>query len=194
MSELCLEHHRVDDGLGRKVVVRIHVGLADERVGGEPDDPGGARAGELGEVDTRGDPDGDRDETKATLMQIAPTEGEEFGYEYDFGDSWEHAIKVEKIFPHASDASTIALCLDGARACPPEDCGGFSGYADLLKILKNRKHPEHKEMKEWIGDEFNADSFDISKINTLLRKLKWPRVTEAQLRKVLMARDNYREE
>jgi hypothetical protein len=139
-------------------------------------------------------PDGDRDETKATLMQIAPTEGEEFGYEYDFGDSWEHAIKVEKIFPHASDASTIALCLDGARACPPEDCGGFSGYADLLKILKNRKHPEHKAMKEWIGGDFDAESFDLANINTWLRKFKWPRVTEAQLRKVLMARDNYREE
>jgi hypothetical protein len=135
----------------------------------------------------------DRDEAKATLGQVAPQEGAQFGYEYDFGDSWEHEITVEKILPGEAAAATTALCLDGARACPPEDCGGIGGYAELLKTLKNPKHPEHKAMKEWLGRPFDAEAFDVAKANLWLRKLKWPRVTEAQLRKVLMGRDDYHE-
>ena len=135
----------------------------------------------------------DRDEAKATLAQVAPGEGAQFGYEYDFGDSWEHEIIVEKILSGPAAAATTALCLDGARACPPEDCGGIWGYAELLKTLKNSKHPEHQAMKEWLGGPFDAETFDAAKVNLWLRKLKWPRVTEAQLRKVLMGRNGYRE-
>lgn len=137
--------------------------------------------------------DPDRDETKTTLAQIAPAKGDAFGYEYDFGDSWEHEITVEKLLPAKPATATTALCLDGARACPPEDCGGVWGYAELLKTLKNKKHPDHKHMKEWIGGKFDAAAFDVKKTNLWLAKLKWPRVTEAQLRKVLMGRDDYRE-
>lgn len=133
------------------------------------------------------------DERKSTLQQIAPREKDSLGYEYDFGDSWEHGITVEKILLPDTEAAAKALCLDGARACPPEDCGGVWGYENLLKILKNRKHPEHKSMKEWLGRPFDAEAFDVAKANTSLRKLQWPRVTEAQLRKVLMGRDDYRE-
>jgi len=68
---------------------------------------------------------------------LAPEAGAQFGYEYDFGDSWEHEITVQKILPAAGGAT--ALCLDGAGACPPEDCGGIWGYAELLKTLKNPK-------------------------------------------------------
>ncbi|MHB8522841.1 MAG: plasmid pRiA4b ORF-3 family protein [Limisphaerales bacterium] len=133
------------------------------------------------------------EERKFTLRQIAPREQHAFGYEYDFGDSWEHEITVDKILPPDAAASGTALCLEGARACPPEDCGGVWGYDNLLKVLKNRKHPEHKSMKEWLGRAFDADAFDVRKTNLWLRKLKWPRVTEAQLRKILMGRDDYHE-
>lgn len=133
------------------------------------------------------------EERKFTLRQIAPRVEQTFGYEYDFGDSWEHEITVEKILPHDPAAATTALCLDGARACPPEDCGGVWGYDNLLKILKNRKHPEHRSMMEWLGRAFDPEAFDAAKINLWLRKLKWPRVTEAQLRQVLLGRDDYHE-
>src|ERR1041384_7655282 len=123
----------------------------------------------------------DRDEAKVTLAQAVPIEGAHFGYEYDFGDSWEHDITVEKILPPVTPAPKIAQCLDGARACPPEDCGGVWGYANLLKILKNRKHPEYRTMMEWLGRQLDAEAFDLAKTNRWLRKLKWPRVTEGQL-------------
>jgi hypothetical protein len=133
------------------------------------------------------------EERKFTLQQIAPREQDVFLYEYDFGDSWEHEITVDKILSPEVVASTTALCLKGARACPPEDCGGMWGYENLLKILKNRKHPEHQSMSEWLGREFDAEAFDVEKTNLWLRKLKWPRVTEARLRKILMGRDGYEE-
>ena len=86
---------------------------------------------------------------------------------------------MEKILPPTAASATTALCLDGARACPPEGCGGVWGYANLLKILKNLKHPEHKTMKEWPGRAFAAVAFDVGKTNLWLKKLKWPRATEA---------------
>jgi len=128
-----------------------------------------------------------------TLEQIVPHETDTFEYEYDLGDSWNHEITVENILSSDAAGAGKAICMDGKRACPPEDCGGVWGYESLLEILKNRKHPEHKSMKAWLGRPFDAEGFDVAKANTWLRKLKWPRVTESQLRKVLMARDDYHE-
>jgi hypothetical protein len=133
------------------------------------------------------------DTRRFTLRQIAPREQDAFTYEYDFGDSWEHRITVEKILAADAAVATTALCLRGARACPPEDCGGVWGYSDLLKILRKPKHPEHKRMRQWIGGSFDAEAFDVGKTNLWLRKLKWPRVTEAQLRKILIGRDRCHE-
>ena len=64
---------------------------------------------------------------------------------------------------------------------------------ELLKALKNKRHPEHRSMKEWLGRPFDPEFFDVAKANQWLQKLKWPRVTESQLRKVLMARARYHE-
>jgi hypothetical protein len=129
------------------------------------------------------------DEHGATLQSIAPRLKDQLIYEYDFGDSWLHQIVVEKIMPAAPGAGLIAQCLDGARACPPDDCGGPPGYDDLVRILGNPKHKEHKSMKEWLGRPFDPDAFDPIKIDKYLGKLKWPHVTESQLRRVLMTRD-----
>ena len=129
------------------------------------------------------------DERKVTLMQVAPRRLDELLYEYDFGDSWEHTVTVAKILDPDAAAAKVALCLDGARACPPDDCGGAWGYEDLLKIIRNPRHKEHKTMLEWLGHPFDPEAFDLNKANTFLRKLKWPHVTEGQLAAVLMQRD-----
>ncbi len=133
------------------------------------------------------------DERKATVAEVLSDIHQGMVYEYDFGDSWEHVVTVEKILPADASTSAAAVCLAGSRACPPEDCGGIGGYDELLRALKNKKHPEHKSMKEWLGRPFDPESFDVAKANHWLRKLKWPHVTEGQLRKVLMARDGYHE-
>ena len=54
-----------------------------------------------------------------------------FVYEYDFGDSWQHEIVLEKILEPEPNVA-YPRCIEGARACPPEDVGGIWGYADFL--------------------------------------------------------------
>jgi hypothetical protein len=83
----------------------------------------------------------------------------------------------------------VAKCLDGMRACPPEDCGGAMGYADLLEVIKRPKHKEYKSMMEWLGGKFNPEAFDDEKTDRCLQKLKWPRMTDDQLANVLTERD-----
>jgi hypothetical protein len=125
-------------------------------------------------------------------MGIAPHKGKAFLYEYDFGDSWEHDIRVEKIQAPDPSWTAFAECIGGARACPPEDCGGVPGYEDLLETLKHPKRKEYKEFMEWLGGSFDPETFDLDKVNRYLRKLKWPRTSVDQLARVLMQRDGAR--
>ena len=62
-------------------------------------------------------------------------------------------------------------CLDGARASPPEDCGGPHGYADRLAVLMDKKHPEHGDVKEWLGPRFNPEKLDLAAVNKKLAPL-----------------------
>ena len=84
-------------------------------------------------------------------------------YVYDFGDNWEHTVKLEKILPR-QEGIPYPKCTDGKRACPPEDCGGSWGYEDLLKAITNPKHREHKEMLDWVGGSFDPEHFDIKEV------------------------------
>ncbi len=93
-----------------------------------------------------------------------------FTYEYDFGDSWQHEITLEKTL-ESEPKVKYPRCLEGARACPPEDVGGVSGYADFLEAIADPKHPEHREMKEWIGGKFDPEKFDLKAVNRELRTL-----------------------
>lgn len=130
-----------------------------------------------------------RDEHTTAIMDIATRTKAEFTYEYDFGDSWGHVVTVEAIRSVDAPASFFAECLEGCRACPPEDCGGVGGYADLLEVIKDPQHEEYESMMEWLGGRFDPEAFDVNKVNACLRKLKWPHTTEEQLAAVLMARD-----
>lgn len=53
-------------------------------------------------------------------------------YRYDFGDDWQHKVELEKILPR-NKGVRYPLCLAGRRACPPEDCGGIWGYAEICQ-------------------------------------------------------------
>ncbi len=119
------------------------------------------------------DPDSPNDmknERNVRLDKIAGA-GDVLIYEYDFGDGWEHEIKIEKILP-AEKGKHYPLCLAGKRACPPEDCGGPWGYERLLEVLADPKHEEHEEMLEWIGGAFDPEAFDLDEVNQALRGIK----------------------
>ena len=89
-------------------------------------------------------------------------------YEYDFGDSWQHEIILEKIL-EPEPRVTYPRCLEGARACPPEDVGGIWGYAEFLEAISDPNHADHDEMVEWVGGEFDPEKFSVDEVNKELR-------------------------
>ena len=90
-------------------------------------------------------------------------------YEYDFGDGWQHELVLEEIL--LGDESFQQMCVAGQRCCPPEDCGGPQGFAELIKALGDADHPDHQEVSEWLGD-FVPDSFSVEDINRKVRRRK----------------------
>jgi pRiA4b ORF-3-like protein len=112
-----------------------------------------------------------KDDRKTTLRDLAAGEGDMVGYEYDFGDSWEHEIIVEKVLAADPDVQ-YPVCVAGESACPPEDCGGTGGYRDLIETLDDPTDPEHESMLMWLGldssSEFDPARFDIDGANRRL--------------------------
>jgi len=98
------------------------------------------------------------------LNEVLLKEKDFIHYEYDFGDGWEHKVVLEKIIPSAPGLSAPS-CIAGARACPPDDCGGVGGYQEFLEAIGDPFHPEHEAMLEWIGGEFDPEYFDPDEVN-----------------------------
>ncbi len=114
-------------------------------------------------------PDSMEDECSVRLDRIA-TEGETIIYEYDFGDGWEHDLEIEKVIA-PEPGVYYPRCFAGERACPPEDCGGVWGYENMLQILNDPDHEEYEEIREWMGEDFDPEAFDLEEINQLLKEL-----------------------
>jgi hypothetical protein len=70
-----------------------------------------------------GGPVFDEDSRKVRMADFQFRVGERFLYEYDFGDHWEHQIRLERIGP-LNPKRTYPVCIGGQRSAPPEDCGG----------------------------------------------------------------------
>ncbi|MBI9070868.1 MAG: plasmid pRiA4b ORF-3 family protein [Melioribacteraceae bacterium] len=85
-------------------------------------------------------------------------------YEYDFGDSWIHTVKLEKTLK-ATIAEKYPICIAGKMACPPEDCGGIGGYYHLLSVLSDPNNEDYTGMIEWLGGEFNPEIFDSKDVS-----------------------------
>jgi len=108
-----------------------------------------------------------RNEARVRLNEVLLKEKDSIVYEYDFGDGWEHRVVLERIIPFAPDLSAPS-CIAGARACPPDDCGGVGGYEEFLEAIGDSLHPEHEAMLEWIGGEFDPVYFDLEDVNRQL--------------------------
>jgi len=101
------------------------------------------------------------------ISDLLKKEKEIIIYEYDFGDSWEHDILLEKILPF-DEKMKYPVCISGKMNCPPEDCGGVWGYSDMLEILKQPDNEEYDSYIEWLGGEFDPEYFDKDDVNDLL--------------------------
>ncbi len=109
------------------------------------------------------------DAREIKLDKVITEVGYTFSYEYDFGDSWGHTIKVEK-FLFADPDTIYPLCTSGERAAPPENCGGVPGFKLLMKSKGREKNPEYDEI---MGGRkaFNPENFNVEKVNKQLSSL-----------------------
>lgn len=107
------------------------------------------------------------DERRPTLNGLLGSSVVRFGYTYDFGDNWEHAVAFEKSEP-AVEGRSYPACIGGKRHCPPEDCGGAWGYKQLLAIMADPNHPEHANQVDWIGEDFDPNEFSNERANMVL--------------------------
>jgi hypothetical protein len=114
---------------------------------------------------------GYEDSTRTMLGQVLPKSGRRFRfeYEYDFGDSWWHEVLLEGCL-RAEPGKRYPLCVEGERACPPEDVGGVWGYADFVGAIQNPEHEEHAGMLEWVGGRFDPEAFDPVKATREMRR------------------------
>lgn len=117
---------------------------------------------------TYGEPDPDFDDESTTnelgvrIGSLLTEIGRSLVYEYDFGDGWTHELRLEEI---RKSSGRRALCLDGARACPPEDVGGIFGYVEFLQALGDSTHAQHSDYTTWIGFDFDSEHFSTEKVN-----------------------------
>jgi Plasmid pRiA4b ORF-3-like protein len=84
------------------------------------------------------------DAKKALLSQFHFRVNERFLYEYDFGDLWQHQIRFEGIEP-VREKKLYPVCVGGACASPPEDCGGPEAYME--KMDDHRWNPPMDELQ-----------------------------------------------
>ncbi len=111
------------------------------------------------------------EEADYRLCDVLKPATKRFTYVYDFGDTWEHVIAIEKRLT-VDETPFHPVCIAGERAAPPEDVGGLWGYYDLLEIQKDPANPHYADMMDWLGEEpVDPDAFDLDAIN---RQLLYP--------------------
>ena len=115
-------------------------------------------------------PDEEIDENEVVVLH-ALRDQKSCVYEYDFGDGWEHRVEVEAL-TWSHHRLKHGVCLAGANACPPEDCGGPSGYERLLDVLADPSDEEHTDLLQWVGGAFDASAFDLAETNAALQRVR----------------------
>ncbi len=100
---------------------------------------------------------------KRKIANYFSSQNDKAEYIYDYGDDWRHSIKLEKILER-SEGIDYPICTRGARACPPEDCGGIWGYQNFLEAIMDSGNPQHEELLDWVGGDFNSEFFDVKDV------------------------------
>jgi hypothetical protein len=136
----------------------LHQFQIGEQVYGVPDD----------EFDFEEFDDIDEDTVLFSEVVTAPMR---FSYQYDFGDNWQHEVVVEKM-ESVPLVLKFAACIDGQRACPPEDCGGTGGFEEFVEAVTDPTHEEHVDYVQWVGRPFDPEAFSVAATNAALQRVR----------------------
>jgi Plasmid pRiA4b ORF-3-like protein len=122
------------------------------------------------------------DPRKVKLADLGWRVKERFIYEYDFGDYWQHQIRVEKILTSKSN-NLEPICISGKRACPPEDCGGAWQFMAkkqeywvghiverVTEIVEADEIADSMEEISQLRQWLLVDHFDLENINSRLKQ------------------------
>lgn len=106
---------------------------------------------------------------KVRLRDVLKPRKTVIDYMYDFGDSWEHRLTVTRV-RSGEPGISYPRYIGGERNGPPEDCGGTSGFYDMIDVIADPAHPDHAFLKEWAGD-YDPDAFDPVEIKHALDRI-----------------------
>jgi hypothetical protein len=116
------------------------------------------------------------------LVDLIKRKGQKFSYTYDFGDNWEHELVLEDSRYSSPDLQAEIQCIEGERACPPEDVGSVPGYYEFCEAVKNPDNEEHESWNEWYDSfpwyesGFDSERFNLDWVNSeLLKYMRWSR-------------------
>ena len=104
---------------------------------------------------------------EALVGQVLNRDQKQIVYEYDFGDSWDHLVRVEKRTP-GGDQDHVPVCLAGENAAPLDDSGGIAGYYQWLDALRDESDEMHEDAIDWLGEDFDPTHFDLNAANKAL--------------------------
>jgi hypothetical protein len=129
--------------------------------------------------------DGPLDARKARLVDVLEDVGvKSLKYLYDFGDGWEHTVRIERV-TDAVPAMTYPRLIEATGRCPPEDVGGPWGYTEFLAAIADPDHEEHDETLTWIGGPFDPAAADVERLARAVAALakRWaPKPTTSRKR------------
>jgi len=125
--------------------------------------------------DPEGFYDSPMDAKKMTLEKLLDqTATGTIQYIYDFGDDWDHSIRIERV-NKAIQGVTYPRLMKATGACPPEDVGGAWGYEEFLEAIADPDHEQHEDRVRWSGGDFDAEDAGIDSIIERFERLakKW---------------------
>jgi hypothetical protein len=111
------------------------------------------------------------DDRDVVLSDLGLEEHGRFTYVYHFDEGWRVDVAVERIQPMRKGAH-YPRCVAGARAGPPEDCGGPDAYRDMMESIAEPDTDLGREWREWLGRDYDPESCSLPRINRALRKLR----------------------
>lgn len=103
---------------------------------------------------------GVKDGSRYGITHLLQKKGDSVQFEYDYGDSWLHVVKLKSMADYANGEKQVVKLTGGANACPPDDCGGIWRYNHLVQLM--REEPNSHELREfydWMGSKWDPAFF-----------------------------------
>ncbi len=115
---------------------------------------------------------GTKDGSRYGVSHLLKKQGDSVLFEYDYGDSWYHKVKLKSVADYADYETKAVRLIGGANACPPDDCGGIYRYRHLVELMQ--KKPQSSELSEfydWMGCKWDPEFFPMDETAKAVDKM-----------------------